>query len=200
MSKISSIAELEQLYDAPVSRSLTKVTSVITPLYKQWIESSRFLIISTVGEDGCDGSPRGDMDNLIKIQDEKTILLPDWKGNNRLDTLRNIVTDGRASLLFMANGCGNVVRINGTAELTSDVQMREAFGRKDRLPKTVIVFRVGEMYFQCAKAIMRSELWNSANGNNKLPTAGDLLKEQEASFDASTYDANYVENSKDRMW
>ena len=120
MNKVESITELEALYDDVVPGALTKVKTQITPKYRQWIEASRFLILSTVGTQGTDASPRGDAGPVVKVQDPQTLLLPDWRGNNRLDSLRNIVEDGRVSLMFMVPGSNNVVRVNGTAILTTD--------------------------------------------------------------------------------
>ena len=202
MNTINDIQTLESIYKPAVPTSLTKVASVITPLYEQWIKASRFVILSTVSKDGTDASPRGDDNAVVSIVDNKTLLLPDWKGNNRLDSLRNIVEDGRASLLFMIPDCENVVRINGSAALTADTEMREMFVKNDILPATVIVFTVGEIYFQCAKAIKRSRLWKGEGESADLavPSAGDFLKEADQQFDGTTYDAEYDQRSKARMW
>ncbi len=197
---INSIEALEALYGSPVPVSLTKVASHITPLYKQWIESSRFVVVSTVGPEGTDGSPRGDVDPVVRISDDKTVLLPDWQGNNRMDSLRNIVRDGRISLMFMVPGCNNVVRLNGTAVLGASAELTEQFKQSGKHPKTVIIITVGEVYFQCAKALMRSALWAPTEKNTALPTAGEFIKEMEADFDAHTYDADYPERAKTRMW
>jgi len=200
MEVIKTIDQLNQIYDKPVERSLKKVTPVITPLYRDWINESRFLVIATVGPEGCDCSPRGDVANLVKIHDNKTIWVPDWKGNNRLDSLKNIVRDGRVSLMFMVNGCNNVVRINGSAVISTDNETKKCFQRKEYLPNTVIVVSVGEVYFQCAKALMRSELWSTKDPSLQLPTAGDFTKEQDADFDSITYDNGYEEYAKSKFW
>lgn len=113
--QITTVSQLETLYDRPSRNSLVKVAQHITPEYGAWIGASRFCILSTVGADGTDGSPRGDEDPVAWIQDPQTLLMPDWRGNNRLDSLRNIVEDGRVSLMFMVPGDANVVRINGQA-------------------------------------------------------------------------------------
>jgi len=200
MNIIKDIDQLNQIYDKPVERSLKKVASVITPLYQRWIEESRFLVIATVGIEGCDCSPRGDLANLVKIPNENTIWLPDWKGNNRLDSLKNIVRDERISLMFMINGCNNVVRINGSAVISTEDRIRKAFQRKANEPKTVIVVGVKEVYFQCAKALMRSDLWKTENAPVNLPTAGEFSKEQDTRFDAVAYDNGYEQYAKARLW
>ncbi len=137
---------------------------------------------------------------MVRVVDARTIWLPDWQGNNRIDSLRNIVRDGRASLMFMVPGCKNVVRVNGTAVLTSDDDVTESFERKGRHPRTVIVLTVGEIYFQCAKALMRSGLWESVDESERVPSAGQFIREAKAEFDADAYDSGYAEYAKDRMW
>lgn len=135
MQTIDSIPALEALYDDAAPASLTKVTPVITPNYRKWIEASRFCILSTVGPEGTDATPRGDDGPVVRIADEKTILMPDWRGNNRLDNLRNIVRDPRVSLMFLIPGEKNVVRVNGTAKLTADADLCHSFEQKGMHPK-----------------------------------------------------------------
>ena len=198
---INSIETLEALYGEPVPASLSKVATTVTPLYRQWIEASKFLILSTTGSGGTDASPRGDDGSVVQIADSKTLLMPDWKGNNRLDSLKNIVENGKASLLFMVGGSDNVVRVNGTAYLSIDESTIARFNKNGAEPKSVIVVTVGEIYFQCAKALMRSKLWESGRENNRdVPTAGQFLKEVDTSFEGEAYDAGYAERSKSRMW
>jgi PPOX class probable FMN-dependent enzyme len=199
MKTINTIGALEALYDAPVPASLTKVTRRMTPLYRRWIEAARFVVLSTVGPEGTDGSPRGDDGPVVRIVDERTLWLPDWRGNNRIDSLRNIVRDGRVSLMFMVPGSQNVVRVNGRAVLTDDSSVTGTFDQRGRHPKLVIVVTLDEMYFQCAKAIMRSGLW-SRDDSADVPTAGQFVKEQDQGFDGETYDATYPEYAKSRMW
>lgn len=200
MKPISSIQQLETLYGAVNPRSLTKVATEMTPLYRKWIERSRFAILSTVGANGTDASPRGDDGPVVKIADQRTLMMPDWRGNNRLDCLRNIVLDPRVSLMFMITGCSNVVRVNGSAIVTSDSKICEEFVQNGKHPRTVIVVTLDEMYFQCAKAIMRSGLWTSGDQSDGLPTAGQFLKEVEAKFDAEDYDDSYAERARTIMW
>ncbi|MGB7316778.1 MAG: pyridoxamine 5'-phosphate oxidase family protein [Planktotalea sp.] len=197
---MNSISELEAIYGDAAPKSLSKVVTKVTPHYRTWIEASRFVVVSTVGAEGTDGSPRGDDGAVVTIQDESTLLLPDWFGNNRVDTLRNLVCDKRISLMFMFPSSTNVVRVNGTAVVTADEELRKRFEKKGKLPRTVIVITIGEMYFQCAKALMRSELWKDVGRDVKLPTAGDFLKERDAEFDGKDYDATYPEYAKSRMW
>lgn len=153
-----------------------------------------------MGAEGTDASPRGDIDSAVRIVDKHTLWLPNWRGNNRMDSLRNIVRDNRISLLFMVPGSNNVVHVNGTALITADSDVTQTVEHGNSTPRSVIVVRVKEVYFQCAKALIRSRLWRSADESKTLPTAGDFLKEVESGFDALGYDQGYPEYAKDRMW
>lgn len=200
MQAIKTVSELEALYDSAVPGALTKVSPRLTPRYQEWIGASRFVVLSTVGPDGTDASPRGDVGPVVRIADDRTILMPDWRGNNRLDSLRNIVTDGRTSLMFMVPGCNNVVRVNGDAVVTTDDELAQSFERGGKVPRTVIVVTVREVYYQCAKALMRSDLWSGEGEISNVPTAGQFIKELKSEFDAEAYDEGYGEYARDRMW
>ena len=200
MQLIETVEALEAIYGEPVPASLTKVARRMTPMYRQWIEASRFVVLSSVGPEGTDGTPRGDDGPVVRITDDHTILMPDWRGNNRIDTLRNIVRDGRVSLMFMVPGCDNVVRINGTGVLTADPEMTGRFEQKGKHPRSVIVITIAEMYFQCAKALMRSELWDGRDQSAEVPTAGEFIRARQDSFDAKGYDAGYADYARPRMW
>lgn len=200
MQTIKTTEELEHLYGDSIPVAQAKVADHLTPLYRRWIEASRFVVLSSVGPDGTDGSPRGDVESVVRIIDGKTIWLPDWRGNNRLDSLRNIVRDGRVSLMFMVPGCNNVVRINGTAVVTSDDDVTRTFEKKRVRPRTVIVLAVREVYFQCAKALMRSGLWESADESERVPSAGQIIREAMGNFDAEAYDSGYATYAKDKLW
>ncbi len=200
MKAITQITALEALYGAAAQGSLDKVAGVLTPLYRQWIGASRFVVVSTVGPEGTDASPRGDDGPVARVADARTLMLPDWKGNNRLDSLRNIVRDGRVSLMFMVPGSNNVVRVNGQAVVTADAAVTGLFDKGGALPVTALVVTVGEVYFQCAKAIMRSGLWAAGDESGALPTAGQFLREAKEGFDAEGYDAGYPDHAKTRMW
>ncbi|WP_371226217.1 pyridoxamine 5'-phosphate oxidase family protein [Roseovarius sp. 2305UL8-3] len=192
--------ELTGLYPDAVPASLTKVATRLTPLYRDWIEGARFCVLSTVGPDGVHGSPRGDDGPVVRVQDAQTLLMPDWRGNNRLDCLRDIVEDGRIALLFMVPGSNTTVRVNGRAVLTDNLPLRESFARKSILPATVIVIEIAEVYTQCAKALMRSGLW-SRNDKDSVPTVGQILADMsDGEMGGPDYDANYEEYAKPRMW
>jgi hypothetical protein len=198
MKTIDSLDALDALFDKATPRSIQKVARAMTPHYRRWIGAARFCILTTVGPEGTDASPRGDDGPVVRIADDHTLWLPDWRGNNRLDSLRNIIRDPRSSLLFMVTGSDTVVRVNGTAVLTDDPAVTGAFERDERQPKLVIVLRIGEMYFQCAKALMRSNLWTATPPD--LPTPGMFLQEMDERFDADGYDSGYAEYARSRMW
>lgn len=198
MKTIDSLEALHALYDRVNPRATRKVARRITPHYRTWIEAARFCILTTVGPEGTDASPRGDDGPVVRIVGDTTLWLPDWRGNNRLDSLRNIIRDPRVSLMFMATGADTVVRVNGTAVLTADAAVTGAFDRQGKRPKLVIVLTMEELYFQCAKALMRSRLWTAEAPD--LPTPGMFLKEMDADFDARTYDDGYADYAKTRMW
>lgn len=200
MRRVEDIAALEALYGPPVPRAVTKVVNRMTPLYHRWISAARFVVLATVGPDGTDASPRGDDGPVVRVVDDNTLWLPDWRGNNRLDALRNIVRDGRASLMFLVPGCTNVVRVNGRALLTDDPAVTDTFDRGGARPRSVIVLQIDEMYFQCAKAILRAGLWTRGDDSAGLPTAGQFTAERDPGFDARGYDSGYPAYARDRMW
>jgi hypothetical protein len=199
MTEIRDIATLERHYGDPVPAALKKVRAGLTPCYRRWIGASRFAILTTVGPDGTDVSPRGDDGPVVRIADDRTLLLPDWRGNNRIDSLRNIVRDGRVSLLFMVPGSANVVRVNGDAVVTADPETCGTFERDGKRPATVIRVAVAEVYYQCAKAIMRSGLWGEIAAPD-LPSAGDFNMEVDPRFDGAAYDAGYEAYARPRLW
>lgn len=200
MDIVKDIATLESLYGDPVPAAIRKVAHRLTPLYRRWIEGARFCVLSTVGSHGVHGSPRGDDGSVVRVADDSTLLMPDWRGNNRLDCLRDIVTDGRSALLFMVPGTNTTVRVNAMARLTTDADLRASFAKRSKLPTTVILFEIVEVYTQCAKALMRSDLWNR-NDADGLPTVGEILADMtDGEAGGAGYDSGYAEYAKPRMW
>jgi PPOX class probable FMN-dependent enzyme len=200
MKWIDNFADLEGLYGQAGDAATRKVASSLTPLYRKWIMSSRLCVLSTIGPDGTDGSPRGDDGPAVLELDEHTLAMPDWRGNNRLDSLRNIVSDGRVSLMFVVPGSNNVVRVNGKAQLTQDVVLRDRFERKGRVPVTVIVIKIAEIYSQCARALMRAQTW-SRNDAEGLPSIGDILAEMtDGEVGGLAYDTEWGGRASKTMW
>lgn len=196
---IDTIEKLEALYAPPVESSLAKVMDRVVGAYARWIEASRFVILSTVGPEGTDASPRGDIGPVARRLDEKHLAIPDWQGNNRIDSLRNIVRDARVSLMFMVTGSRNVVRVNGRAHLSDDLDLIASFEVKGKHPTCVIVVEVGEVYSQCPKAFMRSEFWTA--DAPEVPSPGDMLADASRGAHGGTdYDATYDTRAQARMW
>jgi PPOX class probable FMN-dependent enzyme len=173
----------------------------MTPLYREWIMASKFCVLSTVGPQGTDGSPRGDDGPVVLELDERTLAMPDWRGNNRLDSLRNIIQDGRISLMFMVPGSNNVIRVNGQAILTDDAELRARFEKKGRQPATVIVITIGEIYTQCARALMRAGTWSGTDESAGLPTVGEILAEMTSGEEGGApYDDAWGARAAKTMW
>src|SRR6516165_9126994 len=160
MSIVTTIDELEAIYGFPGETSTAKVADRVTPSYRALIERSPFAVLATCGPEGLDCSPRGDVAVFVRIHDEKTLMMPDRHGNNRIDSLRNIVRDPRIALLFLIPGSGNTLRVNGCAHLSRDAELLASFKVNEKAPRSVIVMTVEAMYFQCARAIVRSDIWN----------------------------------------
>ena len=198
--KIDTTEALTALYGSPGAPALRKVAARLTPLYRQWIMTARFCVVSTVGPEGTDGSPRGHDGPVVQELDPATLLMPDWRGNNRIDTLRNIVRDGRISLMFMVPGSNTVVRVNGAAYVSDDPALLERFADKGRLPRSVIVISIAEIYTQCARAPMRAGLW-SRDDSAGLPTPGAILAEVSGGEEGGAdYDAAWGERAARTMW
>ena len=201
MRQIDDIAALEALYGVPGAPALRKVADRLTPLYRKWIMASKLCVLSTVGPGGTDGSPRGDDGPVVLELDARTVAMPDWRGNNRLDSLRNIVVDGRVSLMFMVPGSHNVVRLNGQAILTDDADLRARFEKNGRQPATVIVITITEVYTQCARALMRAGTWSGADESTELPSAGEILAEMTSGEEGGApYDDAWGARAEKTMW
>ena len=201
MRMIEDIAELEALYGVVSEPARVKVARRMTPAYRKWIMASRYCILSTVGPEGADGSPRGDDGPVVRELDETTLAMPDWRGNQRIDSLRNIVRDGRAALMFMVPGVNIVVRVNARARLTDDEALCGSFEQKGKRPRTVILFDIDEIYAQCPKAMIRSWLWTAGDEGEGLPTLGDMLRDATGgAYDGAAFDRDYVPDDQAKMW
>jgi PPOX class probable FMN-dependent enzyme len=188
---VTTMAELEAMYAQPMETSLLKEIDHIGPHYRALIESSPFCALATCGPEGLDCSPRGDAPGFVRIKDERTLMIPDRRGNNRVDTLRNIVRDPRVALLFLIPGVSETMRVNGRAAISTDPELLESFKVDGKAPRCVIVVTVERAYFQCAKAIVRSKLWDPATRveRAKLPTTGAMVAAlTKGKVDAETYD------------
>ena len=201
MTPITDLTTLHALYGTPGEAATRKVSAHITATYRAWIERSRFCVLTTVGPEGTDGSPRGDDGPVVRILNSRSIALPDWQGNERIDSLRNIVRDGRVSLMFLVAGSTNALRVNGTAIVTADPDLRAGFTRNGKQPRTAIVITVAEVYSQCARALIRAALWTGGDQSAGLPTVGDMMRDiTDGGFDGTTYDAEWPARAATTMW
>ncbi|MFS8151124.1 pyridoxamine 5'-phosphate oxidase family protein [Vreelandella titanicae] len=177
---IRTTEELYQLYPEPKERALKKQLSRLDRHCQRFIELSPFVVIATGNASGFDASPRGGEPGFIKVVDDLTLVIPDSPGNNRLDSLKNIVESGRVGLLFLIPGVDETLRINGAAHVSVDEEKRQLFASEKRAPKVVIEVTVEEAYLHCAKAFMRSKLWadESRRERSVLPTMGQMIHEQ----------------------
>jgi uncharacterized protein len=177
---IATTEQLEALYtDAPYGPAVIKEVDRITTQYRKLIEAAPFVVLATSGPEGLDCSPRGDPPGFVRVVDEHTLLIPDRRGNNRIDSLRNLLRDPRISLLFLIPGVGETMRVTGRAKISTDPKLTEAFAINGKVPKCVLVVTVETAYFQCTKAIIRSKLWDPASKVDRktLPTPGSIIAE-----------------------
>ena len=192
--RITSIEQLESVYGEPAAQSLAKEIPYISEHYRAFIEKAPFVTVATAGPEGLDCSPRGDPPGFVRVVDERTLMLPDRRGNNRIDSMRNLVRDPRISLLFLIPGVNETLRINGRAEIVIDADLCASFSIKGKLPRSVLVVTVERVYFQCQKALVRSRLWDmeAQIARTELPSTGKMLAGlSENEFDAEEYDRNY---------
>ena len=188
---ITSLAELESLFDAPGEAAVKKEVDHIVPVYRQMIEASPFFVMATSGAGGLDATPRGDPAGFVEVPDEGHLLLPERRGNNRIDSLRNLVEDPRVALLFLVPGKSETLRVNGRARITTEPELLERMAMHGKPPTCVIVVDVETVYFQCARAVLRARLWDPDTRElaERTPTPGEMLAGvPESTIRAEQYD------------
>ena len=203
MSIVTKVEELEAIYGQPSEASMVKEVDRVTPHYAAYIAASPFMALATSGPEGLDCSPRGDKAGFVRIHDEKTLMMPDRRGNNRVDSLRNIVRDPRVGLLFLIPGSGSTLRVNGTAAISTDADLLASFEMDGKAPRTVLVITVEAVYFQCSRAIVRSDLWNPENhvDPKSLPSVGTVLASlSKDRIDGDAYDRDWPARAKASLW
>ena len=201
--QITTIEELEALYGTPVGPSLAKEIDHISEHYRAFIEKAPFVVIATSGPGGLDCSPRGDPAGFVRVLDRKRVLIPDRRGNNRLDSLRNLVEDPRVSLLFLIPGVNETLRINGRARIIVDAALAASFAINDKMPKILLEVTADRVYFQCAKALVRSRLWatEAQLPRSALPSTGRILEEiTNKEIDGAEHDRGYPERLKHTIY
>jgi PPOX class probable FMN-dependent enzyme len=200
---IRTIDELEALYDSPLPAAITKELGYLRPEHVEYINASPFVLVATSGPGGLDCSPRGDPAGFVRVLDERTLQLPDRRGNNRLDTLRNLVVDARIALLFLVPGVGVTLRVNGTACVRTDADLRASFAIGGKVPTTVIEVTTHAVYTQCPKALIRSHLWDPDRHRDpsELPSVGQIMEAiTNGEFDGQAYDASYPERVRQTIY
>jgi PPOX class probable FMN-dependent enzyme len=200
---LTTIEQLEALYGQPHERALRKEIAYVNEDYRAFIEVAPFVVLATAGPDGLDCSPRGDAPGFVRVVDERTLALPDRIGNNRLDSLRNIIVEPRLALLFIIPGVGESLRVNGRGRIVSDPKWLDSFAVEGKLPRTVLLIDVDSVYFHCSKALVRSKLWDPARHveRSRLPSAGEILRRVSgAEFDAAAYDRELPERVRTTLY
>src|ERR1700757_104837 len=177
--RVSTLEALAALYGEPYGPAIVKEINHINPHYRKFIEAAPFFALATCGPEGLDCSPRGAAPGFVRVANEKTLLIPDRRGNNRIDSLRNIVSDPRVALLFLIPGVGETVRVNGRAAISTDPALCASFAVNEKAPRAVLVVSVDRIFYQCAKAIVRSKLWDPSRhvDRKSLPSNGTILAE-----------------------
>jgi uncharacterized protein len=196
---VTDAAALRTLYGEPSDGAIAKEVNHVHPHYRAMIEASPFMVMATSGPDGLDVSPRGDPPGFVVVEDDTTLLIPDRRGNNRTDSLGNLIADPRIALLFLIPGVGETLRVNGWAEISVDPDLLARFPAQGKLPRSVIVVHVERVYFQCPKALVRSDLWNPAKHieRRSLPSSGTILADiTRGRVGGAEYDAAYPERLK----
>ncbi len=200
---IDTLEQLQALYGMPHERSLRKEMPCLSAPYQALVAASPFVVLGTHGPDGLDCSPRGDAPGFVRVLDERTLLLPDRPGNNRIDSLRNIIHDPQVALLFLIPGVGESFRVNGRASISLDPELLALCEAQGKLPRSVLRISVDTCYFQCSKVAVRSGLWNAERQVERasLPSAGDLLKAvMDESFDVEACEQQLKERLKTQLY
>ena len=194
--RVNNVAALERIYGAPEGAAVEKEINYIHPHYRTLIAASPFVVLATGGPDGLDTSPRGDPAGFVLVDDEKTLLIPDRRGNNRIDSLRNIIADPHVALLFLIPGVGETLRVNGRALISTAPTLLERFSVGGRPPRSVIVVQVDTVFFQCSRAVSRAKLWDPAQHikRRSLPSLGTIIEDiSQSRINAENYDRGLYE-------
>lgn len=201
--RIDSLQVLHRIYGTPGEASVVKEVAYIHPHYRALIEASPFCVLATCGPGGLDASPRGDPAGFVVVEDEHTLLMPDRRGNNRVDSLANILADPRVGLLFLIPGVGETLRVNGRAEISIDPALLERFAVDGKAPRSVLVVHVETVYFQCSRAVVRAGLWSEQSRIERgaLPSTGRILADlSRGGIDAAEYDRAQPERVRTTLY
>ncbi|WP_118183725.1 pyridoxamine 5'-phosphate oxidase family protein [Paraburkholderia phosphatilytica] len=202
-ASLTTIEELEAIYGHPHERAVKKEIAYVNAAYRAMIEASPLVVLATAGPEGLDCSPRGDAPGFVELLDERTLAIPDRPGNNRLDSLRNVIANPRLALLFVVPGMGETLRVNGRGRITRDPELLARFAVDGKLPRTVLIVDVDAVYFHCSKAMVRSHLWDPARHveRSRLPSAGEIHRSIVGDgFDVATYDRDLAERVRTQLY
>ena len=199
---ITDLAALEALFGQVAQPSIAKETDSLHPVYARWIANARFAILATSGLDGVDVSPRGDAGPLVRIVDEHTLLLPERRGNNRIDSMRNLIADPRVGLIFLIPGVGETLRVRGRAQIDVDPALLASFAVDGKAPHCVLRIRVEKVFFQCARSILRSRLWHRDEiDTSGVPSPGTILAAlTDGGIDSDAYDSALPQRQRDSLY
>ena len=198
---VTTVEQLEALYGKAAGASVVKEIDHISAGYRALIEAAPFVVIATCGPEGLDCSPKGDPAGFIRILDEKTLAIPDRRGNNRLDGFRNIVRDPRVALLFLIPGVGETLRVNGRAVISTDPKLAESFAVDGKAPRTVLIVTIESIFFHCSKAVVRSHLWERKIDRKSLPSTGTIIAElTSGKLGGETYDREAPQRIKEQLY
>jgi PPOX class probable FMN-dependent enzyme len=200
---VTTLEQLDALYGPANPVSLTKEVGQLTPEYRRFVEMAPFVVLASVGPEGLDCTPRGDPAGFVRVVDDKTVMIPDRRGNNRIDTLRNLVRDPRISLLFLIPGVGETLRINGHARISVEPGLCASFAMQGKNPRSVLVVTIERVYFQCPKALVRSRLWSpeAIVPRSALPTSGEIMQRiTQGEIDGASYDAAYPARIRETIY
>ena len=199
---VTTEAQLEAIYGQPAGAAVIKEIDHISEHYRSFIEASPFVVLATSGPEGLDCTPRGDPAGFVRVVDSRTVMLPDRRGNNRIDTLRNLVRDPRIALLFLIPGEGRTLRINGRAAISIDPDLCASFTMEGKVPRSVLIVTAESVYTQCPKALVRSRLWDASLhvDKNSLPSSGTMMKALQSGFDGDSYDRDYPQRLKETIY
>ena len=203
MTRINSLEQLNALYGKPGEASQIKEVPQIIPHYRAFIEASPFCTMATSGPGGLDNTPRGDLPGFVRVHDERTLMMPDRHGNNRVDSLGNLMHDPKIGLCFLVPGSNSCLRVNGTAYISIEEELLQSFVVKGKPPRSVIVIHTEAVYFQCGRAVLRSKLWEQEAqiDPSSVPRPGEILAWlTDNDFDGKTYDDTWEERAKKTLW
>jgi uncharacterized protein len=203
MDAIEGIESLHEIYGAPSERAVKKQLSRLDRHCRDFIARSPFLVVATADASGrCDASPKGDMPGFVRVVDDLTLLIPDRLGNNRVDTLGNLLARPGIGLIFFVPGINETLRVNGLARITADPALLEPLAVNGKVPRSGILVSAEEVYFHCGKALIRSDLWNPEKRvrRSDFPSLGRILADQIGGIDVEEAERYTADGYKNRLY